>query len=73
MPAIRFERMTTVYKLSRRFLHISQVTDLPNTAREAPVAFVTTEQRKAGLIPAKLPQTTVLFGHTDISGVCFDA
>ena len=35
------------------------MTDLTNTARGTPVAFVTTEQRKAGPIPTKFPQQTV--------------
>jgi len=39
------------------------VTDLTTTARGTPVAFVTTEQRKTGLIPTKFPHETVVAGR----------
>ena len=54
-----FQPPTNGLQNFERFFTDSQVIEPTNTARGAPVAFVTTEQRKAGLIPAKFTHETV--------------
>jgi hypothetical protein len=63
-------RLSTVSNtfLFLRWVRDAYVTDLPNSARGAPVAFITTEQRKAGLISTEFPHLTALGAKHRFSG-----